>query len=385
MRIGIDIRPLLEPYPSGIVLYTMELVRHLVEVDTENEYLLFYNAFQKNYRLLELKKIFEKQHVHIMPFSLPNKIFNSAQIFFGFPAIDTMIGGVDVFFAPNWGFMSVSRKCRFVVTAHDLATRLYPQFLSLKGKLWHACIRPKHFFQRADHIIAVSYHTKKDLITEYQIPEAKISVIYSGADHLKITHEALQDGKSLVEDGIQKKYKLPKHYVLMFGAEHPRKNFEAVCEAFQRLQHTASITKLYPNLTLVVIGKLPQKYKHSIPWVQCIGYIPEQDKYSLYRRAHILMYPSYYEGFGFPPLEAALAGTPAIVSCVSALPEVMDRSAVYVQPYHVAHIHNALELLLTNGEMRNTLITRGRRLAKQFTWQDTAQKTRNILEYAYRH
>ena len=159
MRIGIDIRCLTEKYYSGISEYTYNLLNELLKIDQQNQYFLFYNAS----RSVTLPK-FDYPNVEYKKYNYPNKIFNLSMTFLKYPAIDRLIGGVDVFLTPGFLFSHLSKKCRKILIIHDLSFEIYPDFFTFKKRLWHKLIRPKLLCQKADWLIAVSQNTKNDLV-----------------------------------------------------------------------------------------------------------------------------------------------------------------------------------------------------------------------------
>ncbi|OGY81843.1 MAG: hypothetical protein A3F54_04710 [Candidatus Kerfeldbacteria bacterium RIFCSPHIGHO2_12_FULL_48_17] len=377
MRIGIDIRPLMEERLSGVAQYTMQLTRKLLTLDTSNEYILFYSGFKKSWFI---HRALTNTRAKIIPVLVPNKLFNGAQTFLHFPFIDKKLSGLDIFFAPNWGFVNISPNCRLVVTAHDLAYKIYPQFLSPKGRIWHRVIHPEKFFTQADHIVAVSQHTKNDVMSTFKIPENRISVVYSGVDHANIRE---LDNKFV----LQEKYKLPTDYILSVGNIEPRKNISGLIGAFLKLKGDERVQKKYPGLKLLIAGArgwqsetLPKNQNDII----FLGYIPEEEKAALYRQALIFCYPSFYEGFGFPPLEAGLEGTASVVSAVSALPEVMGDSAVLVDPYNMRDITYGIMTLLLDDDFRREKGQAAQKRAQEFRWEKTARQMIRLWESVIR-
>lgn len=373
MKFIIDARPLLETYPSGVARYTYQLIRHLARRKDEHEYVLFYNAFQKSEKIEAFKKY---KNISIRSFHIPNKIFNSAQTIFHFPYLDTLVKGADLFFAPNWGFVQVSGRIPFVGTVHDISYKIYPKFLSPKGRLWHSVIHPTGFFQKADRIIAVSEHTKNDLAETFHIPKERISVVPCGADHDSTFEE--EDTNREIENN------LPKRYILSLGTIEPRKNIHGLIRAFVRLKEFPIIQSSWHDLALVIVGASGFKSeilkKTARADIIFLDYLSESEGIALYKKAIMLAYPSFYEGFGFPPLEAAKQGTPSLVSNVAALPEIMQDGALYVDPYNKEDMARAMFLLVTNKRLRERIQQKARERAKVFRWSDAAAQTVAVWE-----
>mgnify|MGYP001565565487 CR=1 FL=1 len=367
MKIGIDVRCLMVDNYSGISWYTFNLLNSLFVLDHDNEYILFYNNSQS----VNLPR-FDYNNVRYAGFRYSNKILNLMFVLFNWPKIDKMIGGVDVFFMPNINFSALSGNCKKVVTVHDLSYLIYPQFSTLKSRFWHKILMAKKIIQQADGVIAVSSSTKNDLIDLLKIEESKIKVIYEGVDH------KFQIINNQVElDNVSKKYKLPDKFILYLGTLEPRKNIESIIEAYSKLK-----TDHY----LVIGGATGWKTQRIMALVQkndkikIIGYVAEEDKRGLYNLADLFVYPSYYEGFGLPPVEAMACGTPVIAGSNSSQVEVIKNGGLLVDPYNINEITKAMEIMLANKELRDEFITAGLKVARDYQWDKTAKETLEIFD-----
>ncbi|MFH0819343.1 MAG: glycosyltransferase family 1 protein [Patescibacteria group bacterium] len=369
MLIGIDIRCLLEAQPSGVSFYTQNLLDNLLRLNTEHDYLLFYNSFQPVHKEI-ISRLSKYPRVQIKKFSYPNKLFNFFTNFLHWPKIDKLIGGVDVFFAPNLQFISLSKECRVVVTVHDLSFNLFPHFLSFKRKLWHKLINPKKFIQTADKIIADSFNTKKDLISLFQISENKIEVVHLGGSIKNENNNSESFSGSL-----------PQNYILSVSTLEPRKNISGLIDAF-------NIVSASPNnfdLHLLIVG--PAGWKNSDIYnksknnskIIFLGFVDEKEKTALYKNARAFIYPTFYEGFGLPPLEAMNYHVPIIASYNSSLPEVLGSSALYVNPYNTQEIVVAINAVLFDLNLKNNLLAGAQEQMKKFSWSKTAVETLNIF------
>lgn len=374
MKFVIDARPLLEAHPSGVARYTHQLIKHLVAKESEHEYVLFYNASKK---CEAIESFAEYKNVSIHALHFPNKLFNGSQFVLRFPHLDKLVRGADLFFAPNHGFVQVSGKIPVVVTAHDISYKLYPEFLSAKGRLWHSIVKPEEFFQQANHIIAVSEHTKNDISSTFGISQKRISVVYCGVNHDLANDKDAGEEKKILED-------LPKRYVLSVGTLEPRKNIQGLIQAFARLKEFPNIQSSWNDLALVIVGangygseKLRKGNRKDVFF---LNYQNESTRKILYKNALLLAYPSFYEGFGFPPLEAAMQGTPSMVSNVASLPEVMRDSAVFVDPYNSEDMARAMNALVADKLFRKKIQEKARKRAENFHWNDTARQTLKIWE-----
>ncbi len=254
----------------------------------------------------------------------------------------------------------------FILTVHDLARCCFNFDRETIGEkaLLNLDIR---YIKRASHIIAVSQNTKRDLVKHLNIPEGKISVIYNGVDH-----------------NIFKPYNvrpLDKSYILYVGSERRRKNLGRLFEAF------AALKPELPELKLVKIGSAGRSKKFrddTIKQLSSLGiagdvifvdHISELELAYYYSSAILLAYPSLYEGFGFPPLEAMACGCPVVTSNTSSLPEVVGEAGIMVDPYDTSSLVRAMRRVLTDSGLRNDMVRRGLEQAKKFTWERTAELT----------
>lgn len=383
MRIGIDIRSLIEKSPSGVTEYTTQLLTHLMRFDKENQYLLFYNNWHSiSPKLLNL---FKCSNVELKVFEWPNKIFNSSLFIFNYPKIDSLIGNVDLFFVPNINFMALSGKCRKIVTVHDLSFKRYPLFYSAKGRLWHKIINPQKIFNRADRLIAVSESTKNDLIELYHINQKKIKVVYSG-----VNQNFFEKVEPLILEKIKKKYNITKPYIFTLSNLEPRKNIETLILAFDKLRQKYKL-----DYQLVIGGSqawTPNRKIYSLAKnsaysadIKFLGYVEASDKSSLYQAAAIFVFPSFYEGFGFPPLEAMASGTPVVAAFSSSLPEITKEAALLFNPYNINELVEALDQILTDEKLKCNLIEKGYEQASHFSWDKTAWETLNLFNELVRH
>lgn len=376
MRIGFDLRTLIEGKVTGVETYTINLLRALLTIDQKNTYVLFANAGSTLSAIPE----FMGANVEKRFFRFPNKLFNFSQRFLRYPKIDKLIGGVDVFFSPRFLFSALSRNCRIVITVHDLSFIRNPEFFSLKGRIWHKLVGDKAAAKNAAHIIAVSQSTKNDIIKYFGIPPQRISVVHSGisqaGEQTEIAPDKLQNFKT--------RNSINFNYFLFLGTFEPRKNLSGIIEAFEKFSANGP-----QNLHLILAGGLGWRYQSILnkiteskyrDKIHLLGVIPEEDKRYLYKSATATLFPSFYEGFGFPPLEAAYYGAPVITAYNSSLPEVMGDACVYVNPYDANQMAQAMNDVASDEAMRKNLIEKGVVRAKMFTWEKTARETLKIFE-----
>ncbi|MFH1535006.1 MAG: glycosyltransferase family 1 protein [Patescibacteria group bacterium] len=375
MKIGIDVRPLLEKDAGGISVYTEKIIANLLRIDTQNEYLLFSNSYKKNTSNVE--NIFSEHNSEMKSFSYPNKILNASFRFLNEPKIDRILGGVDIFFAPNINFLALSSKIKKVITLHDLSFLLYPNFYSTKGRFWHKAVNVKKLVEQFDRIIAVSEHTRNDILDILNVDDDKVVKIYPGVDS-----QFYSNGDDETRNSIRMKYNLPKNFILSLAALEPRKNIEMVIEAFEKFNSNCDTHLVLVGAALgseQQINKLISE-KGLDEHIHLLGYIPTKDKPALYQLADCFVYPSFYEGFGFPPLEAMSSGTPVIASYSSSLAEICGNSALLIDPHNVEELVEAFRHVLNNKEYAEGLSQRGKNQSAKFTWENSAKETLNLFQ-----
>lgn len=377
MRIGIDIRTLADGKTTGVEVYTASLVQALAAHDRNNKYVLFFNARRSECPISPGNGC---DNISISSYSYPNRLLNLSMLTIAQPKIDRMAGGVDVFFSPRYLFTALSQSCPLVVTMHDISFVYNPNFFSLRQRLWHKIVADRAACRAAASVIAVSHSTRADLISQFGIPGNKIRVVYPGIDHSKFN--ILRN--SMLEASIRTRYTLPESYILFLGTIEPRKNILGIIAAYELLRRT-HIT----SLPLVLAGGLGWLYRTILARIEAspfrsdirlLNRISEEDKPSLYRMASLFVFPSFYEGFGFPPLEASACGIPSVVSMNSSFPEVMESAPLYVNPYSTWSIAEAMRQIICSPDLALKMREDGIRRAEYFTWERTAAETREVLE-----
>lgn len=376
MKIAIDLRSLGEGRRSGVEEYVLNIVQNLLKIDNVNTYFLFKSGFRNqpvvsNFFYNSYNKVSEKK------LKIPNRLFNLSLKLLREPLLDLVSGQPDIFFMPNINIGPVSDWCKKIITFHDLSYEIYPEHFSIKRRWWHKFIDPQRRAKEAYKIIAISDSTKNDLINLYDISPEKIKVIYSGVDEK--FQPVLWSDVRLAR--IKQKYHLPDFFILYFGAIEPRKNIIGLIKAFEQLKDRHNNKK---NLKLVIAGikgwlfdKIIKTAKDSRYAGDIIftGFVEDQDKLYVYNLASVFVYPSFYEGFGFPPLEAMACGLPTITSHVSSLPEVVGNGAIMIDPYNTDEITQAMDLCLSSEDLKSELKERGLTQAKKFSWQKTVRET----------
>ena len=379
MRIGIDVRCLAEGRRTGVEEYTLNFLDNLFSLDSRNEYVLFFNSFKSS--KVDFSWIEKYPNVSLRKFKFPNKVLNFMLWYLNWPKLDQLIGGADIFFMPNIGFGGVSAKTKLIVTMHDLSFERYPETFSWVRRLWHMFINPKRICQKAHRIIAVSESTKNDVVKIYGIDESKVRVIYSGIAEKFCVLDRNNEGLIRTKE----KYGLPYKFILYLGTIEPRKNIVGIVRAYNDLQEWAKKNKSEELLKYKLIiagsrGWLSEKIFREISKskskenIGVLNFVEEDDKEFVLSLASLFVYPSLFEGFGFPPLEAMACGVPVIASNNSSLPEIVGNGGCLVDPDKPDEIFQAMKEILSKGELKDSFVSKGLAQAKKFSWQRSAEE-----------
>ncbi|HJX37559.1 MAG TPA: glycosyltransferase family 1 protein [Anaerolineae bacterium] len=365
MRICVNASPAVH-HIAGLGRYTQELMAALLQIDSENEYVAFYN------RPSEAQVDPPLDRLPHLTTNLDTKPWRMSALLAHFARIpqDRLFPGIDLFHATDHLLPRLTRS-KSVFTLHDLVFRFYPHTHKPLNR-WFLTLMMPRFLRAADAVIAVSESTKRDAIRIYGIDEAKITVIYEGvSDHFRrASPEAII--------AVRHKYSLPDEFILSLGTIEPRKNLTSLLEAYHALRNEGS------PLGLVIVGKKGWLYSgffhrmHELGLEHDVvfpGFVPDEDLPALYSAAALFVFPSLYEGFGLPVLEALACGAPVITSNASSLPEVAGEAALLVDPSSVEALVRAVRDVLGNRELREDLRERGPKQAARFNWQRAARET----------
>jgi len=281
----------------------------------------------------------------------------------------------DLFWEPNHLSNANIKAKRRVTTVHDLSFHLHPD--------WHPKERVEYFEKyfwdevvKSDRIITGSHCAKQELLQYIEFDADKIDVIYHGVDH-----DNFKQYPKVILKNFRNRFNIPKKYILFVGSIEPRKNLFSLLSAYRKLDTT--IKKEYK---LVLVGfkgwrndeimSLLEAEKENIIY---LGYLNDQELAYVYNMASLFCYPSFYEGFGLPPLEAMACGTPVIVSNLSSMPEVCGDAALYADPYDINDISKKMQRLLENDLLQKEMAERGLEHVKRFTWEDAASKHMDVF------
>ena len=265
-------------------------------------------------------------------------------------------------------------KTRAVVTIHDIIHLLYPQFLPNRAALFYARFMIRRALKRADRIVTVSYNTRRDLVDYFDVSAARIEVIYNGVSS-RFRPDVAPEEKSRVAGRLG----IPSPYLLFLGGEKPHKNVQNVVRAFAKARHERSL----PHC-LVLAGPLPSNPARLEALISALdlsgvirrpGVVEEEDLPALYAGAEAFLYPTLYEGFGLPVIEAMACGTPVLTSSTSALQEIAGGYACLVDPMDVDAIASGIARLATDEKARAEYAELGKKRALDFSWDRAARRT----------
>lgn len=363
MRIAIDASRTTVARLTGTENYALRLIQSLILVNAQQQSPYDIHLYFRDTPSPDLFPASKHVHHHIIP-------FRRAWTHLRF-AYALWQSRPDVTFVPAHTLPFVFPG-KSIVTLHDLGYKVFPSAHPTRQRLYLDWTT-QYSQQRATYILADSQATACDLTEFYGTSADKIHVVYPGVDA-----EPLQQTLQPI-DAIRQKYGLPERYFLFIGTLQPRKNIERIVQAFSQWQQQTH----NQDTALVLAGGqgwlFDEAWIHNSQRVILTGYIDEADKSTLLQGAIALVFPTLYEGFGFPIIEAMHCGTPVIASTTSSLPELVDSAGLLVDPTDTDAIADAMQRYHQDTTLRQTMITRGYRQAQQFTWEKTALDTMQIF------
>jgi len=373
-RLGIDAR-FYGPIGKGLGRYTQEIVDNIIKLDQESEYVVFLR--QENFSSFKsdnprVKKVL----ADIRWYGLAEQLFLPFYIW---------RERLDLMHFPHFN-VPVFCPVKFVVTIHDLiltkfptqrATTLAPLVYKIKNFFYRIVIR--RAVRRARRVLAVSAYTKAEIVRQFKIEPEKVIVTYEGV--AKVFQDKISSGQA---ENILKKYQITKPFLLYVGNAYPHKNLESLIRAFLILYGEIK------DLQLVLVGKEDYFYRRlkelAGGFKQAVifpGYVPDNDLRSLYALGSAYIFPSLYEGFGLPALEAMALGLPVVSSDKTCLPEIFGQAAVYFNPENEKEMKEKIKQVISDQALRLKLKNRGEEQIKKYSWSECARQTlavyKNIL------
>jgi glycosyltransferase involved in cell wall biosynthesis len=375
MRVAIDIR---RAGDFGLGTYIRNILQHLARTDRRTHYLLI--GQRKHLELCG------RLPVNFQLLEYPAAV-GSFSTHFALPLLLRRVR-VDLLHMP-WFYAPAIVSSKLVITVHDLTDVLQPVVGTSSpvraGRLYFA----RRALARANRILAVSQASKRDLASTFGVSEGKIEVIYNAVDELFLREPEPADAEAVLA-----RHAVTGPYVLYAGNIKPQKNLPRLIEAFAVAKAELADDPRYAQLKLLLIGDAlgeQSDLRRAVVRsrvrgdVRFLGFLPQPVLRVFYARAAAFLFPSLYEGFGLPPLEAMAHGTPVLTSNVSSMPEVFGGAALLVNPENVFEIARGIRQILTDDDLRATLIARGRELARSFSWQRSADQVQCVYEDVLGH
>ena len=369
---------------TGSGQYTRQLVYHLNRLVSDLRLTLIVPMTPGEAEPADVPPSIAVERVAMRPGHVGKVLFEQR----GFPAACRRVGAT-LAHVPYWG-PPLRSPVPLVTTIHDLTTLLVPEYSrGARVRLYNALVSAAA--RGANHILTDSFSSKLDIIDHLGIPEARITAVYLGVSPLYAPRPTGGDN-SLVDMAVAKKYDLPEFYVLYLGGYELHKNVMNLLHAYTYVAQALGAE--YP---LVLAGRKPAAESAAFPdydgmiaraglskYVRWIGYVDEEDKPLLYRKAEVFIFPSRREGFGLPPLEAMACGTPVVVADSGSLPEVVGSAAFAVDPDDVRAMAGAIISLIVQENLAADLRRQGPEQAAKFTWENTAVETLKVYDRVLR-
>ncbi len=378
MKIAIDGRSLTDERLTGVGIYTLQLINALAEASPQDEFLVFLSG---SLNARNRAPIFKANNIKIFEAKLPNRLLSLLLILPLTPiSLDMFLPEhIDAWFFPNHNAILTRRP--YIFTIHDLSFLHLPKFFSLKDKMVRRLQNIPSLASNAERILSPSSATANDVESAFKIATDQIAVTPLGIDHDKFAPREQPSDRT-----FRAAYDLNRPYILAAATIESRKNFETAIEAYDLFRSRGG-----EALPLVIMGKPGFGYDRVKKTaktamfaddIRFLGFVPEKHKPALFRGASAFLFPSFYEGFGLPVLEAMASGVPVVTSFTSSLPEIAGEAAIYVDPFNVEDLARALQILfdkIDGQTIRETMRKQGIERAKMFTWEKTAKKTLEAL------
>jgi alpha-1,3-rhamnosyl/mannosyltransferase len=362
VRIGIDGRYIADHFP-GIGRYTYNLATKLPELAPDTDFVLFHNPRLLNTRY-DPERLALNPNLRLIPVDVPTRSLKEQHQLRSL----TKALSLDLLHSPYYA-MPYWPHCPSVVTMYDLIPMIYPQHLPHRWTSWVFRATASLATRRASQIIAISESTRRDLVRFFGASENKITVTHLAADEKFRPLDSQQRGNTLRTFG------LPERYILYLGINKPHKNLAFLLQVFRELRTEAK---------LVLAGKEDPRYLQVREETRRLGLgdsvvflgdVLESDLPMIYNGAEVFVFPSLYEGFGLPVLEAMACGTPVVCSNTSSLPEIVGDAAICLHPQDRGAWVAALTEVLKNQQLRAELQAKGLARAAEFSWQKAARET----------
>ncbi len=367
MRIGVMLRHL-KHQRGGIGTYTRNLIEHLLYIDAKNQYYFMY-------RHEDLRGSYSR-HPNVEEIVLGG----STKLTWDQISVPSIIKSLelDLVFNPKFSVPLFS-SCKKVFILPGADWFVFPQNYEAIDRVYHRIVAPL-YFQAADAIISISKDATKEVVARTGVNPKKIKTIYLGVSK---SFRPINDQQWL--ESVKRKHELPNHFILFVGQIYPMKNVGRIIEAFSLLRDKI------PH-KLVLVGKPELKYGRDLAQIDkfnlqdrviLTGWVPDEDLAAIYNLADLLIFPSLYEGFGIPLLEAMACGCPVLTSNKSATQEVVGDAGYLVNPLDVEEIASGVLEVISNPKLQQAMIGKGHLRVKSFSWEKCARETLKLLEATY--
>jgi len=388
MNILVDCRHLNTQSFGGVGEYTTELLHALFAISDEHTYTLLtsgvhkplleqlfaHTCYSKNNSLYSFPSFVHQKHI-----SVPNKQLNAQMILTKKPTLDAFLDEKpDLIFLPNITIACLPTDIPTVTMVHDLSWMHFPHVYSWKMRLWHKAVLRQNIFSQTSAFLTPSESTKQDLVRAFHLlPESIFPIAHGVSSRFQPKIEAK-------DHSIRSKYKLPKWFILFVGTLEPRKNISTLIDAVYMYRE-----RYRDDISLVLVGPWGWKTRelrrklaehNTASWVRVLNHVSKNQLPALYRSASLFVWPSFYEGFGLPILEAMTSGIPVITSPISSMPEVTKQAALYVDPYQTQDLCAAIHHVLSSSALQEHMKKSGLEQSQMFRWETAAKQTLQVFE-----
>jgi glycosyltransferase involved in cell wall biosynthesis len=380
MRIALDVQWVTNQ-ATGIGKITLNWVRELAKLDSENEYLLVGKGLQSSALAATIEGRNNFRYLNVQPVKLGWLPYAVRTVYWDQVKLPTWLKREEYdFLHLLWFNIPVVHPKPFILTIHDLDTIIHSNYYSWKFRGYYNLLL-RFSLRRAVSIITVSHASKRDIIRVFRIPAERVHVVYHGVDKI---FQPIEEKNCLSE--IQAKYGIEGEYIIHTGGIGLRKNIGRLLEAFALVCRGTErvISLVITGVGAVDLVKQLKRYAEHLKIgerICFVGYVPEEDMPKLYCGALALVYPSVFEGFGLPIIEAMACGTPVVTSNVSSMPEIAGDSAILIDPFRVEDIAHGILEICEDSALRGMLRERGLERAQLFNWQNTVRHLLSIYSH----
>ena len=374
MRVAIDIRPLAGQM-TGIGRFTENMVQGLSLADRENEYTLYGFFCKRMGSAVARARAFERENFSVRTRRIPGTLMRllwKSSLF----SIETLLGNVDVVLMPDY-LVPRRRSAKLLVVVYDVIPFLHPEWYP-PASASRICRDLCTVFREADLVVAISESTRNDILKVAGLGEDRVTVVSTIASPV-----FCRSGNREAWDKLKVRYGIRDRFILFVGTFEPRKNIPGLCQAYMRLRTTVKIAH-----QLVLVGGTGWMCEAAFAAIRKLdgsdvvvtGYVTDEELSHLYREADVFVYPSFYEGFGLPVLEAMACGTPVVTANTSSFPEVVGEAGIMVDPCEPQQLADAIGSVVCDRDLSRSLVERGMRRADLFTAQRMGAQMRKSLE-----